>query len=446
MKVPSDPRKRYLGGADWCIAALSEGTAETTGRRCVFAVAVFLDRAPDTDRLAHAFADYCARLPVLGGRVARCWCWAPYWKIPRSPPARSGGRYGRHELPEGATRADVLGKIEERVNAASARRGWTAALDAVRVGASSGVLVFTFEHTLFDASGAEAFIDLFMRHADGVARADEYPEPNPSAPAGLEGWISKFRSGKKVNRLMRRLAVGATAWLPLPPDARTRPFRFHELTFTADEVQAVLARAYKTAGYLMVTPYALATAASVLKPFFDRSAPPGASFVVSVSTDKPSAGTKAAHVFFNSLSFLCFQFPTADAADRDALAGALREQLVVQAKEGVPAAIEDGNLLMRVLPARWLWRFLMAVYRNRLASFGFTVLGQSGSEAASVLGCRVTDRIHFPVIPTPPGIGLIVSRSGDRSHAVLSYIEGILTEEEAAAALAAFKARLLGEG
>ena len=88
MKVPSSSRKRYLGGADWCVAALRQGTLETTGRPTTFHVAVFFAGRLDPARLQDRFQDYCARFPLLWGRAARCWCLAPYWKSPADSAAR----------------------------------------------------------------------------------------------------------------------------------------------------------------------------------------------------------------------------------------------------------------------------------------------------------------------------------------------------------------------
>ena len=443
MNILSSPRKRYLGGADWCIAALSQGTLEAIGRRCVFQVAVVLEGIPDVDRLAAEFRAYCARFPVLWGGPARCWCLAPYWKVPAAPDPARPIPIGRSALPAGATQQEVVRQVETLCNAHAARGGWMTALDFVQVGAAECVLVFAFDHCLFDAVGAETFINLFFRQANGEACDAEYPPARPVASAQLDQWGQKFRSGRKVNRMMLRLAEGATSWLPLPPDARQRPFRFRVLTFTPEESRRIQERAFAVAGYLMFTPYVLATAATVLRPFFSRQSKADAHYVVSVSTDKRRSAVRPPHYFFNDLSFLYFRFPVAAAADRDALAGVVREQLMNQAKEDLPAAIEDANLLMRILPARALWRFLQRLYRNRLASFGFTCLGESAVKATAVQGCRVRDQIHFPVIPTPPGIGLILNQNRGNYHAVLSYVEGVLSEEDADLLMADFHARLV---
>ena len=445
MKVPSSPDKRYLSGADWCVAALSQGTVETTGRRCIFQIAVFLEGVPDSDRLASEYKAFCVRFPVLWGTPARCWCLAPYWKYPEAAEAERSIHFGRSVLPENATQADVVRHIETLTNGYAARAGWRTALDFVQVGEAASVLVFSFDHNLFDAVGAETFINLFFRQANGEARDAEFPPARQTAPAQLDRWCQKFRSGQKVNRMMRRLAEGSTAWLALPQDARQRPFRFRVVTFSAEEARRIQERAFAVAGYLMFTPYVLATAAAAFHPFFSGRVAQDGHFVVSVSTDKPKSGVRMPHYFFNDLSFLYFRFSVEAAADRNALAGTVREQLMSQAKEGVPAAIEDANLLMRILPVRAYWAFLMRVYRNRLASFGFTCLGESALRTPAVLGCRVRDQIHFPVIPAPPGIGLILSQSRGVYHAVLSYIEGILSEEEVDALMASFRMRLLDE-
>jgi len=446
MKVPSSSRKRYLGGADWCVAALSQGTVEMTGRRCIFQIAILLDGVPDFATLARSFRSYCDRFPVLWGKPSRCWCLAPFWKFDGVPDHTRPVPIGRHTLATDASGQAMLRWVETLTNDYAARDGWRVALDLGQSGAGSCVLVFSFDHVLFDAAGAESFIQLFFRHANGEASQDEFPEVRLTGPAYLEQWAQKFKSGQTVNRMMRRLAEGATAWLTPPSDACRRPFRFRVTTFSEEDVRHIRERAFAVAGYLMFMPYALASAAAAFRPFFMRQSGQDAHFVVSVSTDKPkTVAVPKPHFFFNELSFLYFRFAVAAAGDRNALAGVVREQFVSQVKECMPAAMEDANLLMRILPARQLWRFLMRFYRNRLASFGFTCLGESKVKLPAVLGCAIRSTIHFPVIPTPPGIGLVLNPSGGVYHAVLSYIEGALSEEDADALMADFRKRLLDE-
>lgn len=446
MKIPSSPHKRYLGGADWCVAALERGTIETTGRPTVFHVAVFFDGVPDAARMETGFRSFCRRFPLLWGRPARCWCLAPYWKIPAAA-LDPEITVGHSALPAASALDDVVRQIESLANERNRLRSCAVALQIVKGGEARSVLVFSFDHHLFDAAGAERFIDLFFRFLDGRTTEGDFPDPNPAEPAQLDQWLKRFASGRKLNRAMRHLSPGASAGLDLPADAVRRPFRFRVISLGETESRRVEARAFSTAGYLMFMPYVLATAASVFRPLFVGRAAPGSNFVVTVSTSRlrPRASVRAPHFFFNDLSFLYFGFPLAAAADRDALARTVRDQMIAQVKDEMPAAIEDSNLLMRILPARLFWKFMVLFFRNRLSSFALTCLGDPLIKATSALGCPVRSHIHFPVIPAPPGLGLVLSRSGKVYHAVLSYLEGILPEEDVEALLDSFRRLLLDD-
>lgn len=445
MKFPSSPRKRYLGGADWCVAALERGTIENTGRPTVFHVAVFLDGWPDEGRLAARFREFCIRFPLLWGEVARCWCLAPYWKVPASVAGREV-TVGHVDLPGAATMDDVVRQIESLANEPNLLHSCAVALQIAKWGADRSVLVFSFDHHLFDATGAERFIDLFFRFLDGQTAPNDFPDPNPTEPAQLDQWLKRFAGGRKLNRAMRHLSAGATAGLDLPADARRRPFRFRVLSFSEEESRRVQERAFSTAGYLMFMPYVLATATAVFRPFFVDRVASDSNFVVTVSTSRlRSPADRAPHFFFNNLSFLYFGFPISAAADRDALARIVRDQMIAQVRDEMPDAIEDANLLMRILPARLFWKFMVLFFRNRLSSFALTCLGAPLIQASSAMGCPIQSHIHFPVIPTPPGLGLILSRSGKVYHATLSYLEGILPEKDIDTLLEVFRRRLLDD-
>ena len=86
---------------------------------------------------------------------------------------------------------------------------------------------------------------------------------------------------------------------------------------------------------------------------------------------------------------------------------------------------------------------MFTFFRNRLSSFALTCLGDPLLKTATVLGCAIRTHVHYPVMPAPPGLGLILNRSGDVYHVVLSYLEGVLPEDEVATLLDEFRQRLL---
>jgi len=446
MRIPSSLKKRYLNGADWCLRALAVGTKMKTSRRLVFGVSVFLEGSPDANHLKRSYILFCQQFPVLRGRDARCWCLAPYWKysgtkVPRVPEEI---RVGGGVLQEHETASDFNTYIEQTINTYAMIDGWRVALDVVQTtDASKSMLVFMFDHCLFDAKGADAFIQLFLQHFNGLEMRIPETEKLPRADAQLDDWGSRFKSGRDANRCIRKLMNAETANLPLPQDLTKRPIRIREICFTPEEAKRIQARAFEVAGYLMFAPYALATAVSAFYPVFDRVLKGNFDFVVSTSTDKQRAAARKHHVFFNDLSFLFFQFPMSAAADRNALAGLLRDQLVQQARDGLPAVLEEANLLMRIFPAKMLWQFLMKFYRNRMSSFAFTSLGEPQMNVSEVAGCRVLDYIHFPMIPTPPGLGLILCQHAGKLHAVLSCFEGVISDADMDAVLARFREQAL---
>ena len=446
MRLPSSLKKRYLNGADWCLRALAVGTKMKANRRLVFAVSTFLEGAPDANHLKSKYILFCQQFPVLLGRDARCWCLAPYWKysetkVPRVPEEIrvGGGVLQKHESP-----IDFTKYIEQALNNYAVLDGWRVALDVVQTtDATRSMLVFMFDHCLFDAKGADAFIQLFFQYVNSGEMSIPESEKLPRADAQLDNWGSRFKSGRDANRCIRNLMNAETANLPLPQNLATRPIRIREICFTPEEAKRIQARAFEVAGYLMFAPYALATAVSAFYPVFSRLLNGSFDFVVSTSTDKQRTATRKHHVFFNDLSFLFFQFPMSAASDRNALAVLLRNQLVQQARDGLPTVLEEANLLMRIFPAKVLWQFLMKYYRNRMSSLAFTSLGEPQMNVSEVAGCRVQDYIHFPMIPTPPGLGLILCQHAGKLHAVLSCFEGIISDEDMDAVLARFRVQIL---
>ncbi|MEI6645542.1 MAG: hypothetical protein WCP12_05860 [bacterium] len=417
-----------------------------SNRRLVFGVSVYLEGSPDSNQLKSCFIQFCQQFPVLRGRDARCWCLAPYWKysgtkVPRVPEEI---RVGGCVLQEHESTSDFSMYIEQAINKYAVIDGWHVALEIIQSpDASKSMLLFMFDHCLFDAKGADAFIQLFLQHFKGAEMSIPESEKMPRADAQLDDWGSRFKSGRDANRCIRKLMNAETANLPLPQDLKSRPIRIREICFTPEESKRIQERAFAVAGYLMFAPYVLATAVSAFYPVFDRLLKGNFDFVVSTSTDKQRTAVRKQHVFFNDLSFLFFQFPMSAAADRNTLAVILRNQLVQQARDGLPAVLEEANLLMRIFPAKILWQFLMKYYRNRMSSLAFTSLGEPQMNVSEVAGCRVLDYIHFPMIPTPPGLGLILCQHADKIHAVLSYFDGVISDEDVQAVLARFREQIL---
>lgn len=430
-----------LGGGDWLIRALDFGTAAKTGRGFKFLVAISLDGGVEPHRIEAAFRAFCGRLPALAGRLARVWPMSPCWSFDVN--ADGAACIGFNVAPMPPDRAGFVAAVGAILNARAAESR-TVALDVLTGAAADGesALCFTFSHALFDATGAERFIDRFFRFSEGDAEAVTFSFAEAArGGAARSGLRARLLEARNAGRFARGLSGGSRGCLPVPPDARDRPFRFGTLAFNAEEAERLKALAWREAGYLMLGPYLLACALGA----FAGICRTGDRLGVSVSTALPTDGADSG-LFFNRLSFLYFQCARTEAADRRGLTRLLCSQLARQTRAGIPLALEQFNRLMRALPSWLFWRYLLALSKGRPASFGFSLLGTLRLQTATAFGCPVLDVEHFPLPPVPPGIGLVLTAGKKGYHATLSYLDGTLDEAAAAAFLNAFRAAALAEG
>ena len=226
MKVPSSPRKRYLGGADWCVAALRHGTLATSGRPSSFHVAVFVAGHPDPALLQDRFQDFCARFPLLWGRVARCWCLAPYWKSP----AETGGRKAPFRLVAdfGAATADNVVRWTEGLanDAVAIDRdvpGTVVAADVADLDADGSPEVYIHVGAsarngraalvAYSANRGKSLSDIYLpalEDGQGAAIGFVGPEEMAVVDASL---VRRFPvEGGRIRQLQYRLHAGEAGW------------------------------------------------------------------------------------------------------------------------------------------------------------------------------------------------------------------------------------------
>ena len=430
-------QRRYLTGIDWIVAAMDRATRRSTGGSNASQIVIELDAPPDARRFSDGVAALAGRLPVVGGRPARAWNLAPYWRIPR----RSADVPVESIRVEGTDEGPALTAL---ANAPVGGRGSCLAFGLVTTADGRGFVAMRFDHRLFDAQGAELFLDLLRRKLDGEDVDDALAGISLSEPSHLNAWRRRYETGRLFMREVRALRSVAPVVFPRPTPLRGRAFRFRRMTFDADATAAIRARADREAGFLMFMPYVAAAAAGALHTVARGRALPGEEYVVSVSVGQRPLDAMQAEVFFNRLSFLLFRLPAGALDDRAALLGAIRGQMYEQVKSGFAAAAAESSMLMRIVPLSLFSRMLLWPMRGEFASFAFSCLqdGALSAERFTVHGVR--NVVHMPLIPVPPGLGLVAHRFRDRMTATLCHLDGVLDEAEAATVEAEFRARLQG--
>ena len=425
VSVPFFRRKRYLTGIDWTILTLDRMSYRATGGSNASQIVLELQGKFDDHRFRAAMTEFVRLFPVLAGKSTRDWNLAPYWKMPRAGnavPLRVDSRR--------ITRQELLPALGESVNTRFSGSREHLAFRVFHVLDDCHYLAMRFDHRLFDAQGAESFLDLFQRWYSGEDCRSRLAAIALTEPAHLDEWKKKFEAGKQLVRMLLPLAKTPLMVLPRPSPLKGRAFKFSLMEFDASETKAVTERAYDEAGFLMFMPYVLAGAIQALDETFKARAGGGQDYLVSVSVDLRTPNKVASLLFFNHLSFLIFRIPAVDAGDRRKVLEAIRSQMYEQIKSGFPRALSEASMLMRIVPPTLLSRLLLKPMRGEMASLGFSCVGKGGYGLPQFMETTVNNLFHMPLLPIPPGLGFVVNQFGKRMNAVLAYLDGMLSDDE----------------
>jgi hypothetical protein len=178
-------------------------------------------------------------------------------------------------------------------------------------------------------------------------------------------------------------------------------------------------------------PWRLAVVGQALAELWQRRGLPDVPFLLPLSVDLRRKG-EAGPVFGNCLAFHFARFTPSDTRDLHALAAALRRQMADALREG---QIEANRVGMDFVRLRRLSRMLDELPWTRTGetfSFNCADIGDFPPALETLFGRRVLSAYHAPTVVPKPGVGLFFNRCAGRSNLVVSWVEGVLSEEEAA--------------
>jgi hypothetical protein len=69
--------------------------------------------------------------------------------------------------------------------------------------------------------------------------------------------------------------------------------------------------------------------------------------------------------------------------------------------------------------------------KGEVASFSFSYVGETAYTFPDFMGIRVQNLFHMPRVVVPPGLGIFFEQVQGKLNAVLSYAEGLLSDDEA---------------
>lgn len=416
-------RKRYLSGPDWVINTLDRMMKVSTCAGNMSQLVLLLDAPLAEETVRTRLNRFVTQFPVLEGRVARDCLLTPYWKIPASTGHEVTLTVSHH--PGMVSTETLLPALVQHVNEPFRADSEHLAFHFF-AGSGRSALAMRFDHRLFDARGAESFLQLFQQTLDSASPSGDIAFT--SSPA-LTQWKQKFLAGRNVNRRIIALAKSTPRALTLPP-GREKGFNCRLLTFSKQETAAIYDRAYREAGYLMESPFFLAAITRTVHELFTARSDTGSSYLIPVTTDLRPGKDPLQEMFFNHVSYLFYQIPVQQGADMKGLITAFKQQMYDQVKAGFPRDLAEASLLTRIAPLCILGKLLHAPLKGKMATFVFSHLGKSTYQSADCMGGGVENIFHMPRVPVPPGLGFFSNYFNGRLNLVISYLDGLLTDHE----------------
>jgi hypothetical protein len=416
-------RKRYLSGSDWVINTFDYMMKAVTSSGNICQVVLILNAPLPEQTVRNRLNRFIKLFPVLQGRVARDFKLTPYWKIPAS--MKRDVHLNVSHFPESSLPEFFLPELVQNANSPFPDGNEYIDFHLFTSGERSA-LAMRFDHRLFDARGAESFLDLFQKSLDDSPLSGDITF---TSSMELTEWKSKFLAGRNVNRAIIALSKSTPQSLPVPP-APDKGFRYRPLTFDKQETSAIYEKSYREAGYLMESPFFLAVITQAMHELLTSRRGAGSCYLIPVMMDLRPGKEPLLEVFFNHVTYLFYQIPLEQVADMKELITLIKQQMYDQVKSGFPRDLATASLLTRIVPLSILGKLLHLPMNGKMATFAFSHLGRSSYQSNEFMGSSIENIYHMPRVPVPPGLGFFSSLYDDRLNLVISYLDGIITDEE----------------
>ena len=386
-------------------------------------VVLILDRVIERSEIQGRLGRFLNKFPVAYGSISRDINLCPCWRIPEK--AEENLNFTSYDCPDEADLLTLLGKC---VNKPFKDDSEHLAFHLINIENRKSCLAMAFDHRLFDARGAENFLGLFQQYlensddsgiADGILLA---------APAHLSEWVKKFLAGRNVNRKIISLSINPPGALPVPGD-KGREFKFRLIAFNQQETQTIYENADRLAGYLMETPYLLSAVMQSVSELFKKRNAQSDSYLAAVSIDTRTGGGIKQKLFFNHVSYLFYQAQCDILNNQKELINIIKMQMYEQVKAGMPRDIMEASHLTRIAPLFFLKKIIDVLLKGKITTFIFSHVSKNPL-SPGIMGTGIENIFHMPRVPSPPGLGFFFNYYNNRLNLVISYLDGLISNEE----------------
>jgi hypothetical protein len=327
-----------------------------------------------------------------------------------------------------------------------AGRGPALAFDLVRHADGTRNLIFSWNHALMDARGAE-LIWLHL-NADGPANG---------APS-IEDLIHPKQRGGSLAEWWRnvKLARGSVEWLrksgseplfSLLPEKRTPgPHRNQSriVTFSAQETARIEARCERLNAGFRRSHFLLAGTLRALHTVATRRGNKDGAYLIPVAHDTRRRGAKGP-IFSNHLSILFYRIEPQQAGSLSNIISELTRQMMDQIRTRFPESCMAALEMFKPLPLNSYMKYLGKPTRGKFATLCFSDSGETCAGMTEMLGGRIRAVDHL--VPTwwPPGLTVVFWSFSGRLSVLLSWVDDCLSVSEVDALEHGLRSALLEE-
>lgn len=425
--IPSSKNRMYLSGQDWVINTIDHMMKSSTCAGNMSQIVLVLDSLLDESLLQEQLGDFVKALPALHGSISRDLSLAPYWRIPEKITEELDITV--YTLKEDASEDEILSLLVKAANRPFKNDNEHLAFHLIQKGKQKSYFSIVFDHRLFDARGAEAFLDLFVQYSSGKEITDILKGVRLTAPADLSGWMNKFYAGRNVNRKMLSLSRPLFDTLPVQ-QGKDKRFNFHLVSFDIKDTEKIYEKAYSEAGYLMEMPYLLSVVMQTVHELFKKRGIDTDNYMAPVTMDMRTGEDIKEELLLNHVSYLFFKVSADDAGELKNIMRSVKLQMFEQVKAKLPKSLNDASSLLRIAPFSYLSKVLYLHFKGKAASFLFSYLGNRPGQLTEFMGIKIKNLFHTPRVPVPPGLGFFFNYFNGQLNFVISYLDGLLSDEE----------------
>lgn len=417
-----NPRRFYLNGIDWIVHGMQYNCQAVPGGDYQFLIVSHLAGIPNADKLRDCLHKLQKMFPLLSGKLKRNYFnLAPYWEAPLE--AAPKDILTVISLNESDDIESVCHEhLTAFLNTPFKRDVPKLAAMLLNLPDGSSRLAFNFDHRLFDAAGGEQLISILNALWNGTEiNASKFiPQEGP----WLNEWRHQFACGRNVNRAFIGIKKQGT---PSVLKCNLQGLnRYTLIKFDEDKFASLLKRSDIEAGPMMLTPYLVATIQEALHRIFNKRGNAHSTCVCPMTVSLRQG--RQDELFFNRWSIMPMY-----SSSENSFEERLKQQVTLfytYIKNKLPYCLSKASLLCRPMPLMLIAKFSQKPFSSSAGSATIALLNQMEFNSAVFLGEEIKNLYHVPRIPPSPGLGIFMNRRGTKLNITLSWIDGIMNDEE----------------